>query len=170
LGQAHSDGRDSFPSKGHDHQGCIDGALDRAAQVCQGQGARLTSLRRRVLELIWNGHRPTGAYEVLEALKRERRSAAPPTVYRALDFLLGQGLVHRIEHLNAFVGCAIPDTPHGGQFLVCRACGVAAEINDPRIDTAIHDSAHEAGFAVSRPTIEVKGLCPGCRDEGAPLE
>ncbi len=168
--KAHSDRRLSFLPKGHDHQGCVDSALDRAADICRRQGARLTPLRRRVLELIWSGHRPSGAYAVLEGLKRERRNAAPPTVYRALDFLLGQGLVHRIEHLNAFVGCSIPDTPHGGQFLVCRSCGVAAEINDARIDTAIHDSAHEAGFVVSRPTIEVKGLCPGCQSDGAPLE
>lgn len=169
MAKAYSDKRLSFPIKGHDHQGCIDGALNRAAHVCQEQGARLTPLRRRVLELIWSGHRPTGAYDILETLKRERRNAAPPTVYRALDFLLGQGLVHRIEHLNAFVGCAIPDTPHGGQFLICRSCGVAAEINDSRIDTAIFDGAYEAGFVVSHPTIEVKGLCLGCRADGASL-
>lgn len=156
----------SFPGKGHDHQGCIDRALEHAAEI-SARGARLTPLRRRVLKLIWRGHRPIGAYEILAALKREHRAAAPPTVYRTLDFLLENGLVHRIEHLNAYVGCIFPKVPHGGQFLVCRSCGLAAEINDARIDDAIRQSAGTAGFVVGRPTIEIEGLCPHCRDGGA---
>ncbi len=150
----------------HDHGHCVDKALEKAVQLCRRQGARLTPLRRRVLELVWSGHRPLGAYELLEALRREKRNAAPPTVYRALDFLLDLGLVHRIEHLNAFIGCSGPDTPHAGQFLVCRSCGLAAEINDSRIDDAILAGARAAGFAVGRPTIEVEGLCPNCKGDG----
>jgi Fur family zinc uptake transcriptional regulator len=155
---------------GHDHDHCLESALDRAGALCGERGVRLTALRRRVLELVWGGHKPLGAYEILHTLQTERRGAAPPTVYRALDFLLQQGLVHRIESLNAFVGCPDPLKPHGGQFLICRSCGLAAELNDDRIDQAILDSATRAGFAVGHPMIEIEGLCPHCRkaEEGSP--
>ena len=165
MARSEADPVPCFPAKGHDHQGCIDRALDRAADISAARGARLTLLRRRVLKLIWGGHRPIGAYEILAALKREHRAAVPPTVYRALDFLLEHGLVHRIEHLNAYVGCAFPEVLHGGQFLVCRSCGLAAEINDGRIDAAIRHGAGAAGFMVGRPTIEVEGLCPHCQPD-----
>ena len=153
----------AFPEVSHDHSRCLDGALDRAAALCAQRGVRLTALRRRVLELVWGGHRPLGAYDILNTLKAERLGAAPPTVYRALDFLRQQGLVHRIESLNAFVGCPDPDTPHGGQFLICRGCGLAAEMNDDTVDQAIRKSAAAAGFADGRKVIEIEGLCPHCR-------
>jgi Fur family zinc uptake transcriptional regulator len=116
-----------------------------------------------VLELVWVGHRPLGAYDILDSLKVERSNAAPPTVYRALDFLRDQGLVHRIESRNSFVGCPRPDKPHGGQFLICRCCGQAAELDDADIDDAIRSSAARAGFAVARRTVEIEGECPSCR-------
>lgn len=152
-----------FLERDHDHRRCVLEALDGAAAICAERGARLTELRRRVLELIWSGHRPLGAYDVLGVLSRERRSAAPPTVYRALNFLLKHGLIHRIESLKSFVGCAHPGVPHAGQFLICRDCGRAAEINDARIDDAITLGARRAGFRVESRTIEVKGSCPHCQ-------
>jgi len=158
----------AFLHAGHDHGHCLEGALDRAAAVCRARKARLTPLRRRVLELVWGGHRPLGAYEILDALRAGHPGAQPPTVYRALDFLLRQGLVHRIESQNAFVGCPDPDpaAPHGGQFLICRDCGWAAELNDSGIDRAIRRSAEAAGFTIARPMIEIEGLCPNCRPGG----
>ncbi len=157
---------EGFPAEDHDHRHCTDRALERAAAICKRRGARLTDLRRRVLELVWSGHKPLGAYDILDALRRERRGAAPPTVYRALNFLAAQGLVHRIESLNCFVGCSDPELPHSGQFLICTSCGSVAELNDVRIDDAIRDSAAEAGFTVGRRTIEVDGLCPHCQEQG----
>lgn len=152
----------AFGSLRHDHQRCIDDALDKAAALCAARGARLTELRRRVLELVWRRHEPVGAYAVLEELQRQRRGAAPPTVYRALDFLLAQGLIHRIASLNAFVGCPMPDRRHSSQFLICGGCGRVAEIDDARIDSAIARSAASQGFTVDRPTIELQGLCAAC--------
>ena len=155
-----------FLERDHDHQHCVAAALDGAAVFCAERGARLTALRRRVLELIWSGHRPIGAYDVLGHLSRERGRAAPPTVYRALDFLLEHGLIHRIESLNSFVGCAHPGVPHAGQFLICRGCGRAAEINEAGIDDAIALGARRAGFRVENRTIEVEGSCPQCLGGG----
>jgi len=152
-----------FPHQSHDHDGCVRAALAAAEEQCQRSGARLTTIRRRVLELVWDRHAPVGAYAVLDALKAEGQNAAPPTVYRALDFLLEQGLIHRIERLNAFVGCAHPVGPHAAQFLICRACGRVAELDDPAIGQAILAGALKQGFSVSRQTVEVEGLCPDCQ-------
>lgn len=153
----------------HDHAVCIEDALLRAEVVCAARGARLTLLRRRVLELVWLSHRPRGAYAILDDLGQHGGKApAPLTVYRALDFLVAQGLVHRIESLNAFVGCAHPGEAHSSQFLVCTGCGVAIETNDRRVVEAIRQTAEELGFRITVPTVEVHGLCPRCQSAGVP--
>ncbi|MFC3608101.1 Fur family transcriptional regulator [Stutzerimonas tarimensis] len=148
----------------HDHQRCVRHALAEADQICARQGVRLTALRRRVLELVWQSHKPLGAYDLLATLsEQDGRRAAPPTVYRALDFLLENRLVHRIASLNAFIGCTHPDHPHQGQFLICRQCHSAIELQSPGISSAIGEAAAEQGFAVEGETVEVVGLCGSCR-------
>ena len=148
----------------HDHGDCMAAALEDARAVCSQRGVRLTSVRRRVLEIIWQGHRPLGAYAILEVLSGEGHCPAPPTVYRALEFLLVQGLVHRLSSLNAFVGCCRPGHPGAGQFLLCTECGTAAELNDPGIERAIERGAAAEGFAAADHTIEISGVCPHCRE------
>lgn len=149
----------------HDHGVCVQDALRRAEAKCGQSGARLTPLRRRVLELVWSSHKPHGAYALLEALERESdRKIAPLTVYRALDFLVEQGLAHRIESLNAYLGCCAPDGGHSAQFLVCERCGCAQEIDDPAIAAAVIGSAAVRGFAVKRQTIEISGVCRACQE------
>ncbi len=155
-----------FNKSGHNHDHCVETAMQFAVDVCGERGARLTALRRRVLELIWKSHKPVGAYELLDFLKNERRNAQPPTIYRTLDFLLELGLVHRIESLNAFVGCCAPDSAHPSQFLICRDCGSASEISDKRLDKAIEGLAETAGFIVLQRIVEVAGYCPNCRRSG----
>lgn len=150
----------------HDHAHCVADALTRADALCAERGARLTILRRRVLELVWSSHRPRGAYAILEELsQQDGKAVAPLTVYRALEFLVEQGLVHRIESLNAYVGCAAPGATHSGQFLVCEGCGDAAEIDDPSIRSAIAAAAAVRGFRVQRPTVEVRGVCKDCQEK-----
>lgn len=153
------------PTRRHDHRDCIESALRQAEDHCRRKGARLTETRRRVLELIWASHEPVGAYELLERLKEDQPKAMPPTVYRALDFLLGQGLLHRIESFNSFIGCALPGRPHAGHFLLCRGCGQAAEIEGERIAQAISADAADYGFVVEQDTVELRGLCTDCQSE-----
>ena len=152
-----------FPRADHPHAECVATAMHEARRRCADRGARLTPLRARVLELVWQSHRPLGAYAILDELRKENRSAAPPTVYRALDFLLEHGLVHRLASLNAVVGCRRPGHAGSGQFLICRACGNAAEINDEGIERAIVRSATTEGFRVKGHSVEVSGICPDCR-------
>ena len=149
-------------------------ALERAEALCQTRGVQLTPLRRDVLRLVLKSEAPIGAYALLDQLKASRAKAAPPTVYRALDFLLEQGLIHRLERLNAFMGCNealegdgahhdhAHDHPH--QFLICRGCGATREISDHGVAEAISAAAAKAGFSAARATVEIEGFCGKCGD------
>ena len=147
-------------------------SLERAEALCQTRGVQLTPLRRDVLRLVLEAEAPIGAYALLDQLRASRAKAAPPTVYRALDFLLEQGLIHRLERLNAFMGCVealeghdhdhAHDHPH--QFLICRGCGATREISDHGVANAITAAAAKAGFSAARATVEIEGLCGKCGD------
>lgn len=150
----------------HDHASCIAGALAAAEGVCAERGAALTPIRRRVLELVWSSHAPIGAYDILSKLAEESGRVQPPTVYRALDFLRQQGLVHRIESRNAFIGCGHPERDHEGQFLLCRACGEAEELIDEKVLRPLEQHAKARGFLLERRTVELEGLCPRCQESG----
>ncbi|MEM9243749.1 MAG: Fur family transcriptional regulator [Pseudomonadota bacterium] len=147
----------------HNHQHCITDALETAEQLCQQRQLRFTKLRRRVLELIWTNHKPVGAYQLLKALKTTDDMPAPPTVYRALDFLLQQGFIHRIASLNAFIGCCFADRQHVSQFLICNHCHNATELHDKRISGLIYKSAHDQDFKPQQQVLEVFGLCHSCQ-------
>jgi len=152
----------------------LDATLDRAAAQCARRGAQLTELRRQVLRLVLEAEQPVGAYALLDRLKNLRGGGAPPTVYRALDFLLEQGLIHKVERLNAYMGCVEAgqkghahgsedghhDHPH--QFLICRNCGATAEISDPAITAALVSASARAGFTLHRATVEAEGVCANC--------
>lgn len=156
----------SFNAIDHDHTACIAAALTRAETRCREQGLRLTAIRRRILELIWSSHKPSKAYDLLDTINRERGKAAPPTVYRALDFLLSAGLVHKIESLNAFIGCAGEHQHAQPKFLICHDCHRVAEIPAPDIDRAIASAAGRIGFCADQETIEIGGLCRQCAHTG----
>jgi len=151
-----------FTTPQHNHAACIHAAISEAEEYCSKTGVRLTELRRRVLELIWGSHRPVGAYDLLEQLKPSGRRAAPPTVYRCLDFLLANKLIHRIDSLNAFIGCSQPGHAHDAQFFICNRCGEAAELADPQIERALTKDAKHLGFDIQRQTVEITGLCKRC--------
>ena len=153
-----------------------DHLLDRAEAVCEHRGARLTELRRHVLGLVLDSAAPTGAYELLDRLRQTRRKAAPPTVYRALEFLLEQGLIHRVERLSAFFGCVAGCTAdhdegdshtHAAQFLICKRCGRVIEMQDHDVSAVLARAAKQAGFSISGATIEAEGLCSTCRSAAA---
>ena len=147
----------------HDHHACIHTALERAMALCAEQGARLTPIRQRVLELVWANHKPVGAYDLLPKLAAEGFNSAPPTVYRALDFLLELGLVHRINSLNAFIGCTHPGESHPSCFFVCRECGNAQELDPAQVKKIAEHAELNLGVKVEQQITELTGLCPRCQ-------
>jgi Fur family zinc uptake transcriptional regulator len=136
--------------------------LRQAERLCAERKQRLTEIRRRVLELVCGYKRPVGAYALLDDLREEGRSAAPPTVYRALDFLQQQGLVHRLATNNTYIACAHPDRSHEGVFLVCNSCGCTQEIHSQAIIEMLQSNAGEFNFQVQHAAVEITGLCLRC--------
>ena len=144
-----------------------DAALVAAERVCAERGLRFTPVRRRVLELLWESHRPAGAYALLDRLREEGLGSQPPTVYRALDFLVREGLAHKVKRLNAFVGCVHPENAHEPHFLICTECDRVGEMTAPAIDGAVAEAASAAGFRLSQAVLEVEGVCAPCAEREA---
>lgn len=147
---------------GHDHGHCVSQAIATAERLCAGRGAKLTPIRRKVLELVWESHRAVKAYDLLDRIKPFEAAAKPATVYRALEFLQEQGLVHRVESLNAFVGCNCSGSQHELLLLICKGCQDVEERPAPAVMAALAEEIAQAGFTVHRKAIEVHGLCAHC--------
>lgn len=159
--------RDPFAAAAHDHTQCVRAAVEQALELCRRRGVRLTEVRRQVLELVWRSHAPVGAYQLLEQLAASRGRVAPPTIYRALEFLAREGLVHRIDSLNAYVGCASPSSPHDAYFLICGDCGDAAEFHDRDLAAVVARCAGRSGFDLRSTSVELTGRCARCNAAAA---
>ncbi|MAH88297.1 MAG: Fur family transcriptional regulator [Kiloniella sp.] len=134
---------------------------------CSERGLKLTSSRRKVLEILLEEHRPLGAYAILERLRAMGLSAQPPVAYRALEFLTGYGFVHKIESLNAFVACADPSGCERPAFLICNGCERVAETTwRESAAPAVADAARSMGFAIRQEVVEAQGHCSACTDHG----
>ncbi len=151
------------PEPEHDHSQCIHKAISLAEQLCLSRGVQLTPIRHKILELILNSHRAIKAYDLLDQIRPINDAAKPSTVYRALDFLLEQGLIHRVESLNAFVGCHCSGTQHDQLLLICTACNTVEERAAPMVLSALATELGDAGFVPQRKTIEIHGLCSSCK-------
>jgi Fur family zinc uptake transcriptional regulator len=141
----------------HDHGACIHDAMAAAETTCAARRVQLTPVRRRVLEILLESHAALGAYDVLARLDAEGLGSQPPVAYRALSFLVDNGLAHRIERLNAFVACHHPGRGHAPAFMICRSCKKVAETEAP---VTLSDPQ---GFRIERTVIEAEGLCPACQ-------
>ena len=140
----------------------VEQVMQSAEILCLRRKVRLTSLRKTVLRLLCDSERPVSAYELLDMMREEVDNPAPPTVYRTLDFLMEQGLVHKLESLHAYVGCSHPDHPHASQFLICADCGDVAELEDTAVSSSLQAACDAAGFETRRPLIELLGTCADC--------
>ena len=147
----------------HDHGRCVTTALAQADKVVSERGLRMTPVRRRTLEILLERHGAMGAYEVLERLSEDGFGHQPPVAYRALEFLVDAGLVHRIRRINAFAACLHPGEDHHAAFLICRGCNAVAEIPAARLRAMMDAGAAETGFTIERVSLEAAGLCPECR-------
>lgn len=152
-----------MPHHATSHPCDIAAKLTAAETICAEHGAQLTTLRREVLALILSAQTPVTAYQLLDQLKPIRKSAVPPTIYRTLEFLLENKLIHKIEQLNAFIPCAEADHNHAdAQFLICKSCASVTEIEDHAVSASLAKAAAKHGFAPTRAVVEVDGLCAAC--------
>jgi len=161
----------AFPAPEHDHDRCLAEAMERAQEAFKTKGLKLTPLRQSVFQEIAGSHRAIGAYEVLDKLAARGERLAPISVYRAIDALVGAGLVHRFESRNAFFAC------HAGHemrqlILACEACGRVAEVDGDKVFATIDTAAGSASFSAKGAVVEVWGLCATCAGEqsGEPRE
>lgn len=158
---------DALGFEQHDHDACVLKGMAAAEARCAKEGLRFTSVRQKTLEILLQGHRALGAYEVLDRLRENGFGSQPPVAYRALDFLVANGFVHKIEKLNAFVACANPGTTHSPAFMICRECDSVAETQSVPARGALGDAAKAAGFTIEKTVVEAEGLCPTCVGKAA---
>jgi len=152
----------AFPTPHHNHKACSSEALARAEEVCEAKDTRLTDIRKRVLKAIWLSHKPVGAYDLLKIIGKDTARLAPTTIYRAIDFLMENGLVHRLASLNAYVGCPHPESDHAPQFMICSDCGTAAELEEDAASKLLVRAAAANGFKVRSQVVELSGTCSHC--------
>ena len=152
----------SFPEPHHNHAKCTADLLSRAERTCERRGSRLTGQRRDVLNCVAQSHSAVGAYDIIERMAEHGPRPAPITVYRALDFLLAHGLVHKIESRNAFVACSHAHEGEPAAMLICETCGLVAELDAPEIFARLKTAAAGQGFAEHHTMIEMSGLCASC--------
>lgn len=152
-----------FPEPHHNHARCTAELLSRAERTCERRGSRLTGQRRDVLNCVARSHAAVGAYDIIDRMAERGSRPAPITVYRALDFLLAHGLVHKIESRNAFVACSHAHEGEPAALLICEQCGTVAELDAPGVFAGLRDMAAAQGFAEQRTVIEMSGICAACR-------
>jgi Fur family zinc uptake transcriptional regulator len=149
----------------HDHASCVVDGLSAAEARCTSEGLRFTPVRRKVLEILLQKHRALGAYVILDQLRDAGFGSQPPVAYRALEFLVANGLAHRIERLNAFIACAHPGEIHAPAFMICRLCDVVAEAQSAPARGALDAAARATGFRIERTVVEAEGVCPACAEK-----
>ena len=136
---------------------------ETATEALSSRGARLTDLRRDVLQALHHLDKPVGAYELFDQLKEAGKASAPPAVYRVLDFLVEQGLAHKLQSLSAYTACSSAPHPHEAFFLICRDCG---EVNETIVPEMVSQAAKEDGFLPEHLVVEAIGLCKNCQEVG----
>lgn len=148
----------------HDHDVCLEKAIKAAEAYCDRFKLQFTPLRRKVLEILLEEHRALGAYAILDLLRGFGLGSQPPVAYRALSFLVEHGFAHKIERLNAFVACALPDILHSPAFMICRKCETVVEAQSCSSSFDLSGTASATGFKIEQTTLEAKGVCHSCAE------
>ena len=167
--------------------------LAAAKEHCRLSGARFTPLRQQIYQLVLESDQPVGAYDLITQLqqmrlfemddsdtlkasglskqfvekpstkKRAPKNVAPPTVYRSLEFLLSEGLIHQLTSINAYVPCCHPRAQHTAAFLICDQCQRVQECSSLPVQEMMSFAEQDVGFTVERSVIELSGRCQVCQ-------
>ena len=152
----------TFLDPHHDHAHCTADLIARAERTCERRGSKLTGQRRDILASVAQSHSAVGAYDIIERMAEHGPRPAPITVYRALDFLLAHGLVHKIESRNAFVACSHSHEGQPAALLICETCGTVSELDAPEVFERITAKAKAQKFSPAHTMIEMSGTCGAC--------
>lgn len=144
------------------HNNCIEEALKKAEKLCLERNLNFTRLRKAVLELVWESHVPLKAYEILDRLKIKESTAKPITIYRILDFLIENNMIHKLASQNTFLGCSHPGSNHNCYFIICTKCHVVDEGCSTDLLTPIYHNLHSINFKSQHITLEIQGICKNC--------
>lgn len=151
-----------MPAKQPSTPPSIAAQLDTAEKLCRERGKRLTPIRRKVLEILLEQRRSVKAYELLDQIRSVQPGAAPPTVYRALDFLIEEGLIHRLDAVNAWTACLDAGGEPHDLLVICTRCGAVAEFSDPDLSRQLASKVASAGFVLANQETELRALCNAC--------
>jgi Fur family transcriptional regulator, zinc uptake regulator len=152
----------TFLDPHHDHAHCTADLIARAERTCERRGSKLTGQRRDILASVAQSHSAVGAYDIIERMAEHGPRPAPITVYRALDFLLAHGLVHKIESRNAFVACSHSHEGQPAALLICETCGTVSELDAPEVFECLTGKAKAQKFSPAHTMIEMSGTCGAC--------
>ena len=148
----------------HSHEICNEHYTNKMEKYCIANNFKLTPLRRKVFEILVRDHKPIGAYQILEILKKEGFASSPPIAYRVLDFLVEKGFAHKIKGLNSSIACSFAGCKHFSAFIICRKCDNVAEI---RSENTFPKDAHTAlDFKIENAMVEILGICSTCSQAG----
>ena len=146
----------------HSHKKCVQEALAHAEKICAKHGCKLTTIRKKVLQLVWNSHKPIKAYDILAQLSSDNFIEKPPTVYRALEFLRDNNLIHRIESQNAYIGCSTKHDSLDSKFFICDECHEVEELTEPAVTKTLNKVSKQQGFIPNLVNVEIHGICAQC--------
>lgn len=152
--------------------------LTAALEQSRLRGVRFTQLRQQIYQLILQANKPVGAYDLITKLQQVRlsetdstshskqslsKNVAPPTIYRSLEFLLEEGLIHQLTSINAYVPCCHPRAEHTAAFLICQQCQKVQECSSLPVQEIMSFAEQDVGFKVARSVIELSGRCQACQ-------
>ena len=141
--------------------------IDHAESQCRSRGTRLTEKRKAVLSGLLRSNKAQSAYELVELCREELGEKLPPmSIYRILEFLEGEQLVHKLKLANRYIACVHITCDHKHevpQFLICNECYRVEEasITKAMLNT-LKRSINEVGFKLDSPQLELSCLCADC--------
>lgn len=144
------------------HQECSSKAINEAKNICQEYGLRFTDSRKEVFEKIIANHAPTKAYDILDELQKDNKNVKAPIVYRALDFLMENGLIHRLHSFNSYVKCSHPKKHNHCYFMICNKCNSIEECCSLNLSKDIEKIGKSKQFKIENVAIEIEGTCFEC--------
>lgn len=147
----------------HSHQKCVDKLIKQAREICIKNNLRLTPLREKILEIIFQNHKAIKAYDVLKELEKHNISDKPPTIYRALDFFITNKIIHKIHCINSYLVCSHPGMHNDCSLFICEKCNSVEENCDNNISKLIVEDAKNNNFTIKNKNIEILGICQNCQ-------